>query len=132
LAQKLILKTRPKDIINIGATAGIRKDLLDLLESKLRILTDENAELRAKVSRFEIENRQLKTLAQNSQPFAGALQEFAGVLWKRTSNGYGQVPYCPQCHNNPLMFGIPPTGCDPMLWQCSRFEFMANFAGRPK
>jgi hypothetical protein len=120
-----------RDIINIGTTAGIKKDVLDLQASKLRILTDEVIQLRLKVSAFEIETRQLKTLAQNSQPVVGGFKEFAGVLWKRTATGFEAFPYCKECSHHPIMTGHPPFGLDPMLWICSQ-NHTAPFAGRPK
>jgi rubredoxin len=121
-----------KDIINIGSTAGLKKDVVDLQAAKLRILTEQLSLLVTENTQLKLENLQLKTLAQNSQPFAGGFHDFEGVLWKRTPNGFGKTPYCPQCSDHPVMFGQPPMGGDPMLWQCSVCGFTADFSGRPR
>lgn len=57
-----------KDIIGIGTTAGIKKDLLDLQSAKLRILTDELALAHKRISQLEIENGQLRALLKNPSP----------------------------------------------------------------
>ena len=57
-----------RDIINIGTTAGVKKDVIDLQATKIRILTDEIVGLRTKVSQLEIENRQLRGLLDDYQP----------------------------------------------------------------
>ena len=57
-----------KDIINIGTTAGLKKDVIDLQATKLRILTDELVEARTRISALEIENRQLLAQLQEIQP----------------------------------------------------------------
>lgn len=57
-----------RDIISIGTTAGIKKDLLDSQAAKIRILTDEIVGLRTKVSQLEIENHQLRALLKNPTP----------------------------------------------------------------
>jgi len=121
-----------KDIIRIASTAHLSKDIIDLLEKKLALLTDENAMLATKVSQLEVENRQLKTQVQNSQTVTGAFQEHFGVLWKRMGKGFEPFPYCKQCANHPVMYGQPPFGDEPELWQCSKCGFIAPFAGRPK
>jgi hypothetical protein len=59
-----------KEVIRIATTAGLSKDVIDLQAAKLHILVEENAELSTKVSRLEIENRQLRTQLENFQPFA--------------------------------------------------------------
>ena|ERR1039457_821119 len=92
-----------RDIINIGTTAGIKKDVLDLQAAKLRILTDELAQSQAREKQQKVEIEQLRRLAQNNQPFVGGFQEFEGVLWKRTASGFGKTPYCPQCSDHPIM-----------------------------
>jgi hypothetical protein len=57
-----------KDIVRIGSTAGLKKDVVDLLEAKLRILTDELALAHTKVSKLEIENGQLRARLKNPAP----------------------------------------------------------------
>jgi len=59
-----------KEIIRLGSTAGLSKDVIDLMEKKLALLTSENAELKTKVSAFEIEVRQLRRQLEDSQPVA--------------------------------------------------------------
>lgn len=57
-----------KDIINIGSTAGLKKDVVDLQTAKLRILTDELSDARTRISALEIENRQLRSQLEDLQP----------------------------------------------------------------
>ena len=63
-----------KDAIRIASTAGLSKDVIDLLEKKISLLTDEiikltseNRILLSKVSNLETENTQLKKQIQNSK-----------------------------------------------------------------
>jgi hypothetical protein len=123
-----------KEIIRIGSTAGLSKDVIDLLEKKLVLLTEQVALLTSENMQLKLENGQLRTQLKNSQPVAGGFHEFGGILWKRTSNGFEPFPYCKECDNHPVMFGQPPHPLrqNPMLWQCSKCGFIANFAGRPK
>jgi len=62
-----------KDAIRIATTAGLSKDVIDLLEKKVSLLTDEinnleseNKSLQSKVSTLEAENADLKKQIQNS------------------------------------------------------------------
>jgi hypothetical protein len=126
-----------KEIVRIGSTAGLSKDVIDLLEKKLALLMDENIALAkenvvliAKVSVLENENRNLRTQLQDAQPVVGAFHEFGGVLWKRTANGFEKYPYCKECPHHPVMMGMPPRG-RPMFWRCSS-EHHAPFQGLPK
>ena len=123
-----------KEVVRIATTAGLSKDVIDLMEKKLALLTAELSQANTRISKFEIENRQLKTQIQNSQPVTGNLHSAFGVLWKRAGNGFERVPYCPQCENHPAMFGQPPHPLiiDPHYWQCSKCDFLVNFSGRPK
>jgi len=57
-----------RDIISIGTTAGIKKDVLDLQAAKLRILTDELALSKQRESKLAIENNQLRALLKNPPP----------------------------------------------------------------
>ena len=59
-----------KEVIRIATTAGLSKDVIDLQAAKLDILVKENAELSTKVSRLEIENRQLRSQLEDFQPVA--------------------------------------------------------------
>src|ERR1039458_1548888 len=102
-----------KDIIRIGTTAGLSKDVIDLLEKKCALLVEENTALTTKVSRLEIENRQLRTKLSNSQPPAGGFVENMGVLWKRRAKGFEPNPYCNECSHHPVMSQIG------MVWVCS-------------
>jgi hypothetical protein len=110
-----------KEIVRIGTTAGLSKDVIDLQAAKLDILVKENAELSTKVSRLEIENSQLRGQLKNTQPVMDGFHEFAGVLWKRTANGFETFPYCNECVHHPIMSPMPPHGLSihPMHWECS-------------
>ena len=107
-----------KELIRIANTAGLSKDVIDLMEKKLALLTAELVQANMRISQFEIENRQLKTQIQNSKPVAGALQESMGVFWKQTSKGFEPNPYCAECSHHPIMMEMPPFR--PMFWQCSQ------------
>jgi hypothetical protein len=113
-----------KEIIRVGTTAGLSKDVIDLLEKKLWLLTDEmsllvkkNAELVAKASALETENSNLRAQIQNLQPVTGTFNEYGGVLWKRTASGFEKFPYCKECAHHPVMMGMPPNR-RAMFWQC--------------
>jgi hypothetical protein len=63
-----------KEIVRLGSTAGLSKDVIDLMEKKLVLLTDElevsnrkNVSLETKVSKLEIENAQLRAQINNPQ-----------------------------------------------------------------
>jgi predicted RNA-binding Zn-ribbon protein involved in translation (DUF1610 family) len=122
-----------KDVIRIATTAGLSKDVIDLLEKKSALLTEQVMTLERENTQLKLEVAQLRAQLKNSQPVTGSFREFEGVLWKHTASGIGKTPYCPQCSDNPIMFGQPPMGMgrDPMLWQCSKCGFKAPFAGRP-
>jgi hypothetical protein len=69
-----------KEIVRIGSTAGLSKDVIDLLEKKTALLAEqvsaldrENAQLRSKVV-------ELNQKLQHLQPVDGILKETAGVL----------------------------------------------------
>lgn len=121
-----------KEIARIATTAGLSKDVIDLLEKKLALLIEENTALATKVSRLEIENGQLRAQLQNSQPTTSGFHSALGVLWKRDGKGFERVPYCPKCKT--IMLGQPPLGpmIDPQFWQCAVCNLHATFSGRPK
>lgn len=119
-----------KDIIRIGSTAGLQKDVIDLLTTKLGVITDELTLAQKRVSQLEAENGQLRTQLKNVQPIGGGFIEIGGVLWKRTAKGFEPFPYCKECAHHPVMFGQPPGFPTPVLWQCSNGH-TAPFSGRP-
>jgi len=57
-----------KEIIRMASTAGLSKDVIDLMTTKMDFLTSENTELKTKVGALEIEVRQLRGQLANSQP----------------------------------------------------------------
>jgi hypothetical protein len=57
-----------KEVVRIANTHGLSKDVIDLMEKKLALLTSENTELSAKVGVMEIELRQLRTLLDHQHP----------------------------------------------------------------
>ena len=134
------VETAAKEFIRTATTAGLSKDVIDLLEKKAALLTQqiavletENSTLTEEVSRLKTENAQLKNELRNSQPKSNPFHSALGVLWKRAGNGFERVPYCPQCPAHTVLFGQPPMGgdVDPAIWQCSKCGFIASFSGRP-
>jgi hypothetical protein len=69
-----------KDIVRIANTATLSKDVIDLLEKKLSLLTEEIDSLHSKVSHLEVENADLKTQLQRLQPGDALPKETADVL----------------------------------------------------
>jgi hypothetical protein len=66
------VKDTAKELVRIAGIAGVSKDIIDLMETKLDLLAGEvedlankNAALEARVSQLEIENSQLRTQIQN-------------------------------------------------------------------
>jgi hypothetical protein len=57
-----------KEIVRMGSTAGLSKDVIDLMEKKLALLTGELSDARTRISALEIENRQLRGQLEDSQP----------------------------------------------------------------
>jgi hypothetical protein len=51
--------------VRLRMTAGLAKDVIDLMEKKLSLLTEENTMLAAKVSQLEVENGQLRAQLKN-------------------------------------------------------------------
>ena len=114
-----------KELLRIVSTAGLSKDIVDLLEKKVTLLTEKIVSLGDVFSRITIENSQLRAQFQNSQPIVGGFREFGGVLWKRTASGFENYPYCKECDHNPVMIGMPP-GRRAMFWQCSNGHTAPN------
>ena len=57
-----------KEIVRIGSTAGLSKDVIDLLEKKLALLTGELSDAHRRISELEIENGQLRAQVKNPTP----------------------------------------------------------------
>jgi len=117
-----------KEIVRIGSAAGLSKDVIDLMEKKLVLLTDELTNLNRRIVQLEVENGQLRAQLHHSQKVG--FQEFGGILWKRTAEGFEPNPYCKECTHHPVMCGEPPDFEPPLLWQCPHGH-SAPFAGRP-
>ena len=105
--------------------------LTENLGLKRKLMDMESAHAQTITALQEKHRKEIAAMAA-SNPKPADFVEKMGVLWKRSGNGFEKTPYCPQCSNHPLMFGQPPMGGDPMLWQCSKCGFTADFAGRPK
>lgn len=116
-----------KDIARIASTAGLGKDVIDLLEKKAALLTEEIASLRAKVSRLETENTDLRQQLQRAQPQSDGFVESTGVLWKRTATGFESHPYCKHCAGNPVMSPIRTA----RQWVCGTGEHIAPMSVSP-
>ena len=69
-----------KEIVRIANTAALSKDVIDLLEKKLALMTEETDGLRSKASHLEVENADLKTQIQRLQPGDALPKETADVL----------------------------------------------------
>jgi hypothetical protein len=137
--QLLIFPTRlmsaldtAKEIVRIGSTAGLSKDVIDLMEKKLSLLTEqvillekENSLLRLKLSHFETEKANLRAQLQNLQPVG--FEENMGVLWKRTANGFEQHPYCKECASHPIMTPVH----EARTWVCATGNHIAPFSVKP-
>src|SRR5438876_10123240 len=61
-----------KEVVRMASTAGLAKDVIDLMEKKLALLTEEVSVLTAKVSKLEIENGQLRAQLHHSPQVARA------------------------------------------------------------
>jgi hypothetical protein len=68
------VKDTAKELVRIAGIAGVSKDIIDLMETKLDLLADEvadlankNAALEARVSQLEVENGQLRSQIKNPQ-----------------------------------------------------------------
>lgn len=76
-----------REFVRIGTTAGLSKDVVDLLEKKAALLADEireleseNATLRTKVTNLEAENVQLRAKLPGLQPKMELAKETAEAL----------------------------------------------------
>ena len=102
-----------KEIIRIGSTAGISKDVIDLLEKKSALLEEQIAALERENSQLKTENAKFR--AQHEDSTSGFFKN-DGLLWKRSPSGFERRPYCPRCADHPVMMEFPP-GSDEM-WVC--------------
>jgi hypothetical protein len=57
-----------REVIRMATTAGLSKDIIDLMDKKMALLTNENTELKTKVGALEIEVRQLRGQLGNTHP----------------------------------------------------------------
>src|SRR5437762_12295696 len=110
-----------KEIVRIGSTAGLSKDVVDLLEEKSVLLAEqvatlerEKAELKSENARLKAEIAQLHQQLHDAEP-AGFV-ESDGLLWKRTASGFDRRPYCPTCASHPVMMEFPPRSKE--MWVC--------------
>jgi hypothetical protein len=121
-----------KEILRITSSAGLSKDVIDLLPAKVSLLAEqivllekENTLLRTKASHFESENIQLRQQLQNSQPVG--FVENMGVLWKRTATGFEPIPYCKECPR-PTIMVHPHRGS---VWVCGTGDHVAPLSAKP-
>jgi hypothetical protein len=99
-----------KEVMRIVNTAGLSKDVIDLLKTKLDLvdrdvteLREKNAELSAKLAKVEAENAQLRAQISSS-PAQRDMVENEGALWRRKNGGgFEHYPYCNECPNHPVM-----------------------------
>ena len=59
-----------KEIVRMASTAGLSKDVIDLLEKKLGILTSVLADAQRKIASLETDNANLRTKLRHLQPVA--------------------------------------------------------------
>jgi hypothetical protein len=123
------IEAAAKELSRTFTTAGLSKDVIDLLEKKLALLTQQVALLDAENARLKLENGQLR--AQTANPKQGAFQESMGVLWKRTASGFEPNPYCNECASHPPMFPQPPVGTI-LYWNCSRSHTVSGNVRPPQ
>ena len=97
-----------KEIVRIGSTAGLSKDVVDLLEKKVALLTGELSDSHQKTARLEARILELEAEVSNlrghpQNPLPVGFEESMGVLWKRTPTGYETHPYCAECPRPAIM-----------------------------
>jgi len=125
-----------KFIVEHGS-AAVMQVHINFLREQLTALDRQMTELKTEAFNLKATNKNLTLQLQQGESKIRQLQPvglhpFAGVLWKPSGGGFERTPYCPQCASHPVMFGQPPMGGDPMLWQCSVCGFTADFSGRPR
>jgi FtsZ-binding cell division protein ZapB len=116
-----------KEIVRIGSAAGLSKDVVDLLEKKVALLTGELSDARRKIASLEAEAAQLRQQLQRAQPQSDGFVESMGVLWKRTATGFESHPYCKHCAGNPIMSPIHGA----RKWVCGAGDHIAPFSVKP-
>ena len=130
-----------KEIVRIGSTAGLGKDVVDLLEKKvalltgelfdahrkIALLTGELSDAHRKIASLEAEVAQLRQQLQRAQPQSDGFVESMGVLWKRTATGFESHPYCKHCAGNPIMSPIHGA----RKWVCGTGDHIAPFSVKP-
>ena len=115
-----------KEIVRIGTTAGLSKDVVDLLEKKVALLTGELSDAHRKIASLEAEVAKLHQQLQSAQPQSDGFAESMGVLWKRTASGFETHPYCAQCPRPAVMSPMHRA----RKWVCSDGHF-APLSARP-
>jgi hypothetical protein len=79
-----------KDLSRIGTTAGLSKDVIDLLEKKVTLLTDKISTLEQQNAQLRAENKELRQQAQKRKPTAHDLQKVTlNVLRLLFESSYG-------------------------------------------
>jgi hypothetical protein len=116
-----------KEIVRICSAAGLSKDVVDLLEKKVALLTGELSDAHRKIASLEAEAAQLRQQLQRAQPQSGGFVESMGVLWKRTATGFESRPYCKHCAGNPIMSPIHGA----RKWVCGTGDHIAPFSVKP-
>jgi hypothetical protein len=74
----------------------MQADNNQLLNEKNDLLNDKIVSLQARLADIEAECARLKTAISPSD--GGDYEALDGVLFKKTSSGYADTPYCPNCH----------------------------------
>jgi hypothetical protein len=87
-----------KDIAHIASTAGISKDVIDLLEKKAALISEqlatleqENTALLRENRSLKLENENLKTQLQNVRPKSDELEEGAKQILIALANFDGSI-----------------------------------------
>src|SRR5262245_18002790 len=67
-----------REVIRMATTAGLSKDVIDLMEKKIALLTFENADLKTKVSALETEVSEFRN--QFANPHGGEVQSIKNLM----------------------------------------------------
>ncbi len=86
-----------KEIVRITSTAGLSKDVIDLLEKKVSLLTEqvttlerEKTDLKKKIA--DLEQREASTKAEEF------VEEFGAAFRRKADGSFHQAIYCPIHH----------------------------------
>lgn len=97
-----------KEAIRIVSTAGLGKDVIDLLRAKIAILVDENVDLKSrltdalsKISILEAENEDLKKKLKDHDP----LPDCALKILEFLANGSGEATVTGIVHHTGMQVG---------------------------